>query len=192
MKKKIKGIMKKKSSYLLLLTIGLAFGLALPALAEHGSLATAARDGWINSRLDDLVRVGFVAKPSKATTDLTNLEVAQLTAEASRYILVQAGSTNNTQDEKAVESLKKLVEEFKGELSNMDVDLAKLEDRIFDQGRRDEKFSGLQMEYLKQTGTDVGGYSRAYFDTFRGFGNNAAYSSLDYNDIMFGDIIMRS
>src|SRR5258708_38124422 len=74
----------------------------------------------------------------------------------------------------------------------MDVDWGKLEDRIFGQGRRDEKFLGLQMEYLKQTGTDVGGYSRAYFDTFRGFGNNAAYSSLDYNDIMFGDIIMRS
>ncbi len=166
--------------------------MSLPAFADHGSLATSTRDGWINSRLDALVEAGVVPKPAKPTSSLTNLEVAQLTAVASNYVMAQAGSTNNTADEKSVESLKTLVEEFKGELSNMDVDVAKLEDRIFDQGRRDEKFESLQREYLKQSGTEAGGYSRAYFDTYRGFGKSAVYSPLDYNDVMFGDMNLRS
>src|SRR5579872_7491038 len=157
--------MNRKFQFLLLTAfIG---ATTLPAFADHGSLATNARDGWIDSRVADLVAGGFVPMPSKPVSEMTNLEVAQLTAQASQYLMAQAtvpsplpGSTEAPAPSD-VESLKKLVDEFKGELSNMDMDVAKLEDLIFEQGRRNEKFAALQMEYLKQTGTEVGGYSRS-------------------------------
>ncbi len=179
----------------------LAFLLATacPALADHGPLTTIQRDAWIDSSVENLVAAGLAPAPTKALGAMTNLEVAQLTKGAVEMLMAQAPtlpgpgeSTASATPATALKSLKELVEEFGGELSLMDVDVAKLEDRIYDQQHRDERFEALQMEYLKQTGTNVTGTSKGYFDTYRGLGANALFGPMDYDDIMMGDIILKS
>ncbi len=63
---------------------------ALPARADHGRLATNIRDSWINLGVAELVSSGLAQDPGKPINQLTNLEVAQLTAEASQKYLAQA------------------------------------------------------------------------------------------------------
>ncbi|HJT25009.1 MAG TPA: hypothetical protein VJ873_10555, partial [bacterium] len=65
-------------------------GLALPAYADHGRLATTDRDAWINLEAADLVTSGLVAAPDKPIAQMTNLEVAQLAAQAARGFYAQA------------------------------------------------------------------------------------------------------
>ena len=174
-------------------------GMVYPAMADHGPLTTNQRDNWIDSSLGDLVSAGLAPALDKPARTMTNLQIAQLTKGAAELWVAQAtlppwpGETvASAVPEAATKSLQELVEEFKNELSLMDVDVTKLEDRIYDQEHRNEKFEALQMEYLKQTGTNVTGTSRGYFDTYRGIGANAIYDPMVYDDIMMGDIILKS
>ncbi len=193
--KKRSSEMKRKIT--ILLFVALAAGTSVPAFAEHGALTTTVRDGWINSAVEDLVAAGLADPSSKPAGEMTNLEVAQLTSHAAQIYLAQAppspAEDKATQvPDRAAKSLQQLAEEFKAELSAMDVDVFKLENRIYDQEHRNEGFESLQQEYLKQTGTNISGYSRGYFNTYRGFGPNAIYGPMDYNDILFGDLIFKS
>src|SRR5208337_8062 len=92
----------------------------------------------------------------------------------------------------AGKSLADLVQEFKDELGAMGIDLDKLEQRLQDAKDRNEVFARLQQEYLKRTGTDVGGFSRAYMFNYRGFGPNAFYPPMGYNAAMFMEMDLRS
>ncbi|HEY5039769.1 MAG TPA: hypothetical protein VIJ93_11905 [bacterium] len=179
--------------------------LALPAFAGHGPLASLERDSWINASLSDLVAAKLVAEPAKPIQQLTNFEVAQLTAQASQR-LVQAdilppgdaappalpGSLELPGVTQGAKSLKDLLEEFKGELSAMGVDVDKLVDRMSEQRERNEVFAALQKEYLKRTGTEVGGLSRGYMNMFQGAGANAAYPPMDYNAAIFMEMDLKS
>ncbi len=171
----------------------------LPAFADHGALTSTDRDGWVDSAIQDVVDAGLASQPVKPVNQLTNLEVAQMTCLAAqswmaqdRETLTSGGSDTKTQTGTADRSLQKLVDEFKIELEAMDLDVSHLVDRYYDILHRNEKFETLQKEYLKQTGTNLAGYSRAYFNTYRGFGPNAIYGPMDYNDILFGDIRLKS
>ncbi len=187
--KKLKGKAKTKG----LVWAGLLLGLACPALADHGPLTTTVRDSWINASVQDLVAAGWAADPGKPAGSLTNLEVAQLTKAAAEILLAQLPSPEEGGDTGTpLKSLQELVEEFKTELASMDVDVARLEDRLYDIQHRNEKFAAIQQEELLRTGTTLSGSSRGYFDTYRGFGPNAIYGPLDYNDIMMGDIVLTS
>jgi hypothetical protein len=191
-----KGTTKTKWTFV----AGLLLGLTGPAMAAHGPLTTSVRDGWIDARVQDLVSAGWVPAPDKPIPSLTNLEVAQLTKTATDNLYAQIPTANtgsppetgSTTSAQAGKSLKELLEEFKDELAAMDVDVARLEDRIYDAQHRNEKFETLQQQQLVHTGTNLSGSSRGYFDTYRGFGTNAIYGPLDYNDIMMGDIILTS
>lgn len=185
---KLKGTAKTKG----FLVAGLLFALACPVLADHGPLTTTVRDSWVDARLQDLVSAGLVSQPEKPLSELTNLEVAQLTKQATENWYAQVPSAQAGTEVPGGKSLKELVEEFKNELGAMDVDVFKLEDRIYDQQHRTEKFAALQDAALLHTGTNVSGSSRGYFDTYRGLGPNAIYGPLDYNDIMMGDIELKS
>jgi len=187
----------------------LAFALTVPLWASHGTLSSTDRDPWISARLYDLVSGGLVDKPSQPLGELTNLQVVQLTAQAAQKVMAQADilppstlpgepslpgpaaapADTSSQDSK---SLKELVEEFKNELSAMDLDLARLEDKLDENRRRRLHFEDLQQEYLKRTGSDMYGYSRGFFNTFRGFGANALYGNMDYNDAMLIDFGLKS
>ena len=103
-----------------------------------------------------------------------------------------ASALSLNQQTEVSKSVKDLVEEFKVELSAMDMDVAKLEDRIYDQQHRAEKFAAQQQDLLKRTGTTAGGFSRGYWNTYRGYGNNPAFGNPDYNGIMFEDFILKS
>ena len=207
--------MKTEKKKIRLLTAALLAGLALPAYADHGRLAATDRDAWINLEAADLVSSGLVAAPEKPIAQMTNLEVAQLTAQAARGFYAQAelppplpgGNVTLPPAElpgtpspsspafpgaAASKSLTDLVEEFRVELSAMGTDVDKLEARIQDAKDRDEVFSALQQEYLKRTGTEVGGFSRGYMFNYRGFGNNPAYLPMDYNALMFMEMDLRS
>jgi hypothetical protein len=176
----------------------LLFGLAGRAMAEHGALTTNVRDGWVDPAVADLVAAGLVDPPAQPLSKMTNLEVAQLTSRAAQTYLAQAQVPPSPLGKgaqipaSAAKSLQELAQEFSVELSAMDVDVFKLENRIYDQEHRNEQFESLQAEYLKQTGTNLSVYSRAYMDTYRGFGPNAVYGAMDYNDILFGDLIFKS
>ena len=210
----------KKMIFKNLLVLGAVLGFA-PVQAAHGPLLGTARDSWIDQSVQALVAAGWVKAPALPLNELSNLQVAQLTAQAAEFRIAQANtqapdltaappplsdsidlpapqapspeaSASTPAQAAGTENLQKLVGEFKGELSAMDLDLTKLEDRIFDQEHRSEKFEDLQREYLKKTGTQIYGYSRAYFDTYRGFGSNAIYGAMDYNDIIFADLSLKS
>lgn len=161
-------------------------------MADHGPLTTTVRDSWIDSRVQDLVSAGLITQPEKPLNQLTNLEVAQLAKTATENWYAQVPSAQAGTEAPGGKSLKDLVEEFKTELGAMDVDVFKLEDRIYDQQHRNEKFTDLQAADLLHTGTTVTGSSRGYFNTYRGLGTNAVYGPMDYNDIMLGDIELKS
>ena len=193
----------------------LLVGFALPAYADHGRLATNDRDAWINLEAADLVSSGLVAAPEKPIAQMTNLELVELTAQAARGFYAQAelppplpggdlslppaelpGAPAPTSPAlpgaTASKSLTDLVEEFRAELSAMGTDVDKLEARIDDAKDRNEVFSALQQEYLKRTGTEVGGFSRGYMFNYRGFGNSPGYPPMDYNALMFMEMDLRS
>jgi len=179
------------------------------SFALHGTLSGVQRDAWIDGRVDTLVAAGWVKRPAKPTAELTNLEVAQLTKEAVEYRMAQAdllppdmgapppmlpdpilpsGSSTSSNG-----SFQELVAEFREELSMMDVDLAKLEERLEKARKRAIRFAKLQEEYLKRTGTAVSGYSRAWFDQYRGFGPNRFYNTpMDFHGILLADIELKS
>ncbi|HEY5039400.1 MAG TPA: hypothetical protein VIJ93_10040, partial [bacterium] len=92
----------------------------------------------------------------------------------------------------ATQGVSQLVEEFKNELSAMEVDLPQLEDAIDQVQLHNESFDNLQKRFLKKTGTEGSGYSRGYFNNFRGFGKDAAYPAMDYNADIFMDWRLRS
>jgi hypothetical protein len=182
-----------------LVLAGSFLAAACPAMADHGPLTTNQRDPWIDSSVQTLVSAGLAPPLGKPVASMTNLEVAQLTKDAVGILMAQAQTVPGPGETaapaasaSAVKSLEELVEEFKNELSLMDVDVTKLEDRMYDQQHRDEKFEALQMEYLKQTGTNVTGSSKAYFDTYRGIGLDAIYGPMVYDDIMMEDMVMKS
>jgi hypothetical protein len=182
-------------------------GITLPAYADHGRLASTDRDGWINIEAEELVSSGLVPTPDKPIQDLTNLEVAQMTYQAAQRFYAQAqlppplpasnglpGLDLNTPSQAALpsKSMTDLVEEFRVEIAAMGIEVDKLEARIQDAKDRDEVFAALQQEYLKQTGTEVGGFSRGYMFNYRGFGQNAVYPPMDYNAAMFMEMDLKS
>ena len=173
------------------LALGFALAAGWPVRAEHGSLASTQRDPWIDSSLQKLMLAGWASKPDKPLEELTNLEVAQLTAEAAKKVADLPPSATPGQSV-AGKSLNDLLDEFDVELSAMDVEVSQLEDRLANIVNLNGKFSSLQAAYLGRTGTQISGYSRAYFDTYRGFGANAIYGPMDYNDIIFADLKLRS
>jgi len=178
------------------------------AFALHGNLAGTQRDAWIDGRVEALVSAGWVRKPGKPTADLTNLEVAQLTKEAVEYRMAQVDLPPDlgapppllpdpillpgSPAPSAGASFQELVAEFREELSMMEVDLAKLEERLEKARKRSNKFGKLQEEYLKRTGTAVAGYSRAYFDQYRGFGPDRVYGPMDFHGILYADVHLKS
>jgi len=197
----------------LIATILLA--LAIPAWADHGKLGTTVRDSWINWDANELVAAGLISEPQKPMDQMTNLEVAELTAEAAQRYMAQAdtsllppplpGGQNTILDNgpglpaspsaeggDANKSMADLVEEFRGELITMGLDVDKLEDRIADAQTRNEVFASLQKDYLKRTGTEVSGFSRGYMYNYRGFGADALYSPMGYNAAMFIEMDLKS
>ncbi|HTC22400.1 MAG TPA: hypothetical protein VK859_16215, partial [bacterium] len=186
---------------------------ACPALAAHGPLSSTQRDAWINASLSDLVDAGLVSDPGKPVDQLTNFQVAGLTAEASQLMAQANGlppldtappSLPGGMDlpgmaplpaagaDQAAKSLEELVEEFRTELTTLGIDVDKLEDKLSDDRARNEVFAALQKEYLKRTGTDVSGFSRGFMYNYRGFGANASYPPMDYNAAIFVELDMKS
>jgi hypothetical protein len=200
--------------------LALWMGLALPALADHGRLASTDRDEWINQAVNDMVLSGLAPDPEKNVDQMTNLEVAQLTAQASRMVLAQAdlnllpapAMDAPSLPEPAVSSapapvlstaaspaqvvparsFEQLVQEFAGELSAMGIQVDKVEQRLEDAQFRDDIFASLQHKYLTRTGTEVGGESRGFMYMYRGFGNNAVYAPMDYNAAIYMQMDLRS
>ncbi len=200
----------------------LLLGLVLPAWAEHGRLATTQRDPWINAAAENLILSGMVADPGKNPDQMTNLEMAQLTAKASQMIMAQAdpnllpipldvdpGLPEPTlpaapapapvlsaaaMPDQVVPSknLQQLVEEFAEELTAMGLQVDQIEQRLDDAEIRNEVFAALQKKYLTQSGTEVGGESRGFMYQYRGFGTNAAYPAMDYNAAIYMQMDLRS
>ncbi len=211
---KLNAMVKKLTPFL-----ALWLGLALPALADHGRLATNDRDSWINLAVNDLILSGLVPDPNKDVEQMSNLEVAQLTAQASQMVLAQAdagllpvpdtgiptlpeptlssppapvGSTAASPAQVVpARSFEQLVDEFASELTAMGIQVDRLEQRLVDAQTRDELFSALQKKYLTRSGTEVGGESRGYMYLYRGFGDSP-YPSMDYNAAIFMNLDLRS
>ena len=70
--------------------LGLALAFAQTAWAGHGPLSSTTRDGWINWQVGDLVAAGLAQDPQKPINQMTNLEVAELTFDATRRYMAQA------------------------------------------------------------------------------------------------------
>lgn len=194
----------------------IGFVAAAPAVfAAHGTLLSKDRDPWINASVDQLVAAGWATTLGKPVQDMTNLEVAELTKEAGDMIVAQASpflpppslSTPEipmppaagfpvpgqaTPSLAAAANLKKLIEEFQEEVDAMGADVPQIEDRIYVLQHHNDSFTQLQDKYLQRTGTTLTGYSRGYFNTFRGFGANAPYGPMDYNDDIFGEMDLKS
>jgi len=197
------------------LALAFGFGFALPAWAEHGNLSSTARDAWINWDVSNIVAAGLVPAPEKPVEQMSNLEVAELTEHAARLYMAQAdvnmlppplpadstapASTGpglpgslSAETGDGNKSLDDLVQEFRGELTAMGVEVDQLEDRITDEKTRNEVFAALQEDYLKRTGTEVGGSSRGYMNNYRGFGANSLYPPMGYNAAMYLEIDLKS
>jgi len=182
---------QKRNARTAFLILGMFLAMALPVFAEHGSLASFQRDGWIDTDLETLAQAGWVTKPENPVGELTNLEVAQLIAQAAKKVndLPPSATPGSSS---AGKSLAVLLDEFNWELSVMDVEVEQLEDRLRDAEELSERFSALQEKDLARTGTLLSGYSRSYFNLFRGFGANAIYPAMDYNAVMFADLKFKS
>ncbi len=195
-----------------------------PAWADHGTLLSTFRDNWINMSVNDLVSEGLLPKPAKPVNELTNLEVAQLTANAADMVVAQADLLPPPQTDSvglpgaplpepqpalgllpapvqtlpglssatATQNVGQLVQEFKKELKAMGKDLPQIEDRIYTLEHINDSLVQQQQEDLQRTGTTGYGFSRGYFNEYRGFGVNAIYPAADYNSVIFMDMGLRS
>lgn len=159
------------------------------AFADHGATASTQRDPWIDLAFDHLVLAGLASPSAKPVDQMTNLEMAQATAGAAQKLM---DPNTPAPPEEGIRALNRLVDEFDDELAVMGVYATMVEDRIRDEERRNEEFGTLQKGLLTQTGTQLSGYARGYFDLYRGFGVNAIYAPMDNNDIMFEDFKLKS
>jgi hypothetical protein len=230
-----------------ILAVMVLTALALPVWAEHGTLLSTDRDPIINTDISDLVAAGWIDAPDKDISKLTNIEVAQLTAQAGNSVplpppsldaglppmlsspglpssaepglpaatspglpsysgspglpnpgqplpnnMLMPGYVRSPAALVAGKSLKQLVDEFKSELSAMGVDTAKIEDRIYALQHTNESLADLQKLYMDRTGSEVTGYSRGYFNEYRGFGTAPVYGPAVYNAAVFGEIDLKS
>ncbi|HTA77487.1 MAG TPA: hypothetical protein VK791_10045 [bacterium] len=66
--------------------------MAIPAWAGHGTLLSIDRDPALNADLHNLVAAGWIDAPDKKVDQLTNIEVAQLTAQAGNSVPLPAPS----------------------------------------------------------------------------------------------------
>ena len=178
--------MKLKNLTLILWTI-LFVGPVVSAYADHGALATRDRDAWIDARVDALASSGWVSPLDRPARELTNLQVAQLTAQAARKF-----SDNSGQTTPAPMGLKELVEEYKDEISAMGVELAKVEDRLTEAKARNKKFRDQAKAALQKTGTQIFGKANISFADYRGMGANKFYGASDWDNIAFADIQLKS
>jgi hypothetical protein len=165
--------------------------ITVPVLAEHGPLSTTRRDAWVDSAIEELSEKGLAPKRDKPAGEMTNLEVAQWTANAAREALSQAEDSPSSGSAKRLKPelnarLVQLAQEFKDELAAMNVNLAKLEERVFRQQHRSAYFADLQRDYLRLTGTQLNGYSRGYFYNFRGQGAPGSLGSAVYPGAVYG------
>src|SRR5581483_8798431 len=92
----------------------------------------------------------------------------------------------------AAKSVSQLVEEFRAELSAMGEDLPQLEDRIYALQHRNDSLAEQQQELLKKTGTEGSGFSRGYFNSYRGFVDAAPFTTTNYNALIFMDMRLKS
>jgi len=214
--------MKSNSFRILFLTLLTLAGS--PAWADHGTLMSTLRDNWINMSVNDLVSEGLLSKPAKPANELTNLEVAQLTANAADMVVAQADllpppltdgpglpgaplpepqpalgilpapvqTLPGLSSVAATQNVGQLVQEFKKELKAMGKDLPQIEDRIYLLEHLNDSLAQQQQEDLQRTGTTGYGFSRGYFNEYRGFGANAIYPAADYNSVIFMDMGLRS
>jgi hypothetical protein len=89
-------------------------------------------------------------------------------------------------------SVKELAKEYHDELVAMGVNTAKIEDRINQLEHNNQTLTELQRQYLARVGIQFAGYSRGYFNEYRGFGNNHFYDPAVYNAVLFTDMTIRS
>ncbi len=206
----------------LIKTLGLlVLAAACPAFAEHGTLMSNDRDSWINNSVYDLTAAGLIPAPAKSSNELSNLEVAQLVAQAGNALplpgmdpglppalpsssqlslpgqplpngLAEPGTPLSPLMATGVRSLKQLVAEFHDELAAMGADIPEIEDRIVQLEHNNATLAELQKEYLSRTGTQASGYTRGYMNEYRGFGNNALYGPAVFNADIFGELDLKS
>ncbi len=81
--------MMKRYSFKTLTFLALLAAVS-PAWAGHGTLSSTLRDNWINADVEELAAAGLIPNPAQPVSELTNLQVAQLTAQAGEVILAQA------------------------------------------------------------------------------------------------------
>jgi hypothetical protein len=201
--------------------IVLVLGTFSVSWAGHGLLSSTQRDPWINDALNQLASEGLVPAPSKPFAQMTNLEAAELTEKAGEYLVAQlpppggdltlpppmdpgfglpgalpppssAAGLSGLPSPAASKSVSQLVEEFKEEMKAMGADLPQIEDRIYALQHRDEELEQQQQYLLKRTGTEGTGFSRGYFNSYRGFGIDAPYTTTQYNYDLFMDMNLRS
>jgi hypothetical protein len=178
--------MKLKNLILILWTT-LFLGPVVSAYADHGALATRDRDAWIDTQVDALVSSGWVSPLGHPAQELTNLQVAQLTAQAAQKLSEDPAKTVS-----APMGLKELVEEYKDEISVMGVELAKVEDRLTEAKARNKKFRDQAKAALQKTGTQIFGKANISFANYRGMGANKIYGASDWDNIAFADIQLKS
>jgi hypothetical protein len=213
-----------KSNLFKILFLALLTLSGSPAWADHGTLMSTLRDNWINMSVNNLVAEGIVPKPAKSVNELTNLEVAQLTAQAADMVVAQADLLPPPSNENialpgvplpepqpalgilpapvqtlpglssatATQNVAQLVQEFKKELKAMGKDLPQIEDRIYALEHENDSLAQKQQEDLQRTGTTGYGFSRGYFNEYRGFGASAIYDSADYSSVIFMDMGLQS
>lgn len=200
----------------------LALGVVSASWAGHGTLSSTQRDPWINDALNQLSSEGLLPTSSKPIAQLTNLEAAQMTAAAGEILVAQlppppsgdltlpppmdpgfglpgalppppaAAGLPMLPSAAATRSVSQLVEEFKEELKAMGADLPQIEDRIYALQHRDEDLDEQQQHLLQRTGTEGSGFSRGYFNSYRGFGIDAPYTTTQYNAAIFMDMHLKS
>jgi hypothetical protein len=206
---------------------------AMPAWAGHGTLLSTDRDTSINVSLSSLVAAGWVQDPGKDVSQLTNLEVVQLTGQAASGLpgmeplpaldapiqlpspavpaapgspmdnssllpapgLPGAGeleSSSNPVSMKSGKDVKQLVQEYHDELTAMGYNTAKLEDRINQLEHNNQTLTDLQKQYLQRVGIHFSGFSRGYFNEYRGFGSWPYYPPAAYNAVLYTDMSIKS
>ncbi|HVZ79314.1 MAG TPA: hypothetical protein VHE12_00785 [bacterium] len=213
--------MKKRTNKIQGAVLAMVLGAFSAARADHGTLSSNERSPWINDALSRLVEEGWAPSPTKPIAQLSNLEAAEMTAHTGEILVAQlpppgddltlpppmdpnfglpgalppppaAAGLPSFPSPAASKSAGQLVEEFKKELKAMGADLPRIEDRIFALEHRNESLGAQQQVLLKRTGTEGTGFSRGYFNSYRGFGINAPYTTTQYNYDLFMDMSLHS
>jgi hypothetical protein len=163
--------------------------------AAHGPLLSSDRSPYLNQDVRNLVVAGLIQTQEighQPISAQSNLQIAQLTAVAAQQFLNEPPPLEEALPQTANVSLQQLLKEFRSEISLMQINVVKVQKLLQQQKKGLQAIERTQNSIKDNTGTNISGDIRSYYNMFRGFGANAPIGAMSRNAKVYTDLDLSS